>query len=63
MEAEDTRSFLGESSNVRVESPVLEVLDQDCDNGSRSCTTCIGIMKDVRCLTVSVFLKRHFEKK
>ena len=52
VEAEDTCSFLEESSNVRVESPVLEVseatsvLDQDCDNGSRSCTTCIGMMKD-----------------
>ena len=42
VEAEDTRSFLEESSNVRVESPVVEVseatlvLDQACDNGSHN---------------------------
>ena len=52
VEAEDTRSFLEESSNVRVESPVVEVseatpvLDQACDNDSHSCTTCIDMMKD-----------------
>ena len=52
VEAEDTRSFLEESSSVRVESPVVEVseatpvLDQACDNGSRSCTTYIDMMKD-----------------
>ena len=52
VEAEDTRSFLEESSNVRVESLVVEVseatpvLDQACDSGSCSCTTCNHMMKD-----------------
>ena len=52
VEAEDSRTFLEESSNVRVESLVVEVseatpvLDQACDSGSCSYTTCNHMMKD-----------------